>query len=150
MLRTSTSVGFAPLKYAFTDDPQRRYGIDFLEQELLEFSIVTIPANPDALLDPGQLDEGRPGAPHARSGHNPHQDRRPMKPAPHPDLVAWAERTLASAGFAVVSRETLAAVERIEARLAIGVAAPNADFKAVLYAVYAGPYGDYHQARVFA
>ncbi len=73
-----------------------------------------------------------------------------MKPAPHPDLVAWAERTLASAGFAVVSRETLAAVERIEARLAIGVAAPNADFKAVLYAVYAGPYGDYHQARVFA
>jgi len=34
--------------------PARQYGIDFLEQELLEFSIVTIPANSDALLDPGQ------------------------------------------------------------------------------------------------
>ena len=53
---TATSVGFAPLKYAFSEDPSRKYGIDFLSQELLEFSIVTIPANPDALLDPGQLD----------------------------------------------------------------------------------------------
>ena len=33
--------------------PARQYGIDFLEQELLEFSIVTIPANSDALIDPG-------------------------------------------------------------------------------------------------
>jgi len=73
-----------------------------------------------------------------------------MRTAPHPDLVAWAERTMASAGFAVVSRETLAAVERIEVRLGIGVAVPTVDFEAVLYAVYAGPYGDYHQARVFA
>jgi HK97 family phage prohead protease len=54
---TATSVGFAPIKYAFSEDPSRKYGIDFLEQELLEFSIVTIPANPDALLDPGQLDQ---------------------------------------------------------------------------------------------
>jgi HK97 family phage prohead protease len=53
---TATSVGFAPLKYAFSEDPGRKYGIDFLEQELLEFSIVTVPANPDALLDAGQLD----------------------------------------------------------------------------------------------
>jgi HK97 family phage prohead protease len=53
----ATSVGFAPIKYAFSEDPSRKYGIDFLEQELLEFSIVTIPANPDALLDPGQLDQ---------------------------------------------------------------------------------------------
>jgi hypothetical protein len=42
----ATSVGFVPLKYAFTDDPQRRYGVDFLEQELLEFSVCQpIPAN---------------------------------------------------------------------------------------------------------
>ena len=54
---TATSVGFAPLKYAFSEDPLRKYGIDFLEQELLEFSVVGIPANPDALLDPGQLDQ---------------------------------------------------------------------------------------------
>jgi HK97 family phage prohead protease len=50
----ATSVGFNPLKYAFADDPARRYGIDFLEQELLEWSIVTVPANPQCLIDPGQ------------------------------------------------------------------------------------------------
>jgi HK97 family phage prohead protease len=50
----ATSVGFSPLKYAFTDDPQRKFGIDFIEQELLEFSIVSVPANSDCLLDPGQ------------------------------------------------------------------------------------------------
>lgn len=48
---SATSVGFAPLKYAFTDDPQRRYGIDFLEQELLEFSAVPVPANGEALIE---------------------------------------------------------------------------------------------------
>ncbi len=47
----ATSVGFAPLKYAFVDDPERRFGIDFIEQELLEFSIVSIPANPEALVE---------------------------------------------------------------------------------------------------
>src|SRR6478672_12104327 len=51
----ATSVGFAPIKLKFTADKSRPLGIDFLEQELLEFSIVNIPANPDALLDPGQL-----------------------------------------------------------------------------------------------
>jgi hypothetical protein len=41
-----------PLKYAFTDDPQRRFGIDFLEQELLEFSwCVPVPANAEALVE---------------------------------------------------------------------------------------------------
>lgn len=47
----ATSVGFIPTKYNFVDDPQRRFGIDFLEQELLEFSIVTVPANPEALIE---------------------------------------------------------------------------------------------------
>jgi HK97 family phage prohead protease len=47
----ATSVGFAPLKYAFTDDPQRKYGIDFIEQELLEFSVVPVPANSEALVE---------------------------------------------------------------------------------------------------
>lgn len=55
MLKTgflsATSVGFIPLKYNFVDDPQRRLGIDFLEQELLEFSIVTVPANAEALIE---------------------------------------------------------------------------------------------------
>lgn len=48
---SATSVGFMPLKYNFVDDPSRRYGVDFLEQELLEFSIVTVPANPEALVE---------------------------------------------------------------------------------------------------
>jgi HK97 family phage prohead protease len=47
----STSVGFAPVKFEFSRDPARKGGIDFLEQELLEFSIVSVPANPDALID---------------------------------------------------------------------------------------------------
>jgi HK97 family phage prohead protease len=48
---SATSVGFAPMKYAFTEDPQRRHGIDFLEQELLEFSAVPVPANAEALIE---------------------------------------------------------------------------------------------------
>lgn len=47
----ATSVGFAPLKYAFVDDATRKFGIDFLEQELLEFSAVPVPANPEALIE---------------------------------------------------------------------------------------------------
>ncbi len=52
----ATSVGFMPLKYAFVDDPSRRFGIDFEEQELLEFSIVTVPANPEALIEGRSVD----------------------------------------------------------------------------------------------
>lgn len=43
----STSVGFRPVKFAINED---RHGIDFSEQELLEFSIVPVPANPEALV----------------------------------------------------------------------------------------------------
>jgi HK97 family phage prohead protease len=55
---STTSVGFIPLKYAFVDDPERRFGIDFQEQELLEFSIVTVPANPEALIEGRMLQPG--------------------------------------------------------------------------------------------
>lgn len=53
----ATSVGFRPLKWAYTEDKSRGAddwfpGIDFLEQELVELSVVTVPANADALLDP--------------------------------------------------------------------------------------------------
>lgn len=52
----ATSVGFRPLKWAFTEDQERGAddwfpGIDFQQQELVEFSVVTVPANPDALLE---------------------------------------------------------------------------------------------------
>lgn len=40
------SVGFMPIKYSFNEETN---GIDFIEQELLEFSAVTVPCNPEAL-----------------------------------------------------------------------------------------------------
>lgn len=40
----AVSVGFSPIDYTFND-----HGVDFIKQELLEFSAVTIPCNPDAL-----------------------------------------------------------------------------------------------------
>jgi hypothetical protein len=41
----ATSVGFLPTKWKYRSD-----GVDFEEQELLEFSVVPVPANPEALL----------------------------------------------------------------------------------------------------
>lgn len=59
----ATSVGFRPLKWDFTDDPERGAdgwfpGIDFEAQELVEFSIVTVPANPETLIDAPGPGEG--------------------------------------------------------------------------------------------
>lgn len=47
----AVSVGFMPKDYKFTEDSDRRFGIDFLKQELLEFSVVSVPANAEALID---------------------------------------------------------------------------------------------------
>lgn len=47
---SAVSVGFRPLKYNWVEDTDRPQGIDFVEQELLEFSAVPVPANPDALV----------------------------------------------------------------------------------------------------
>jgi HK97 family phage prohead protease len=66
---SATSVGFRPIKWDFSDDPERGTGdyfpgIDFHSQELVELSIVSVPSNPDALIDtiePG--DDGRNSAP---------------------------------------------------------------------------------------
>ncbi|HUS96590.1 MAG TPA: hypothetical protein VMX97_07625 [Hyphomicrobiaceae bacterium] len=54
----AVSVGFLPRKWAFVDNDERKYGIDFEEQELLEFSGVPVPSNPDALME-RDLDEGK-------------------------------------------------------------------------------------------
>jgi HK97 family phage prohead protease len=48
---SASSVGFLPTKWAYTEDTERKYGIDFMEQELLEFSLVPVPANPGALIE---------------------------------------------------------------------------------------------------
>ncbi|MEZ0060898.1 HK97 family phage prohead protease [Bradyrhizobium elkanii] len=46
----AVSVGFAPIDWAPTKDKSRPGGVDFKKQELLEISIVPIPANPAALV----------------------------------------------------------------------------------------------------
>jgi hypothetical protein len=42
-----------PIKFSFSDAPDRKYGIDFTRQELIEWSIVGTPANPECLLVDG-------------------------------------------------------------------------------------------------
>lgn len=119
---SATSVGFMPLKYAFTEDPQRRYGIDFMEQELLEFSAVPVPANPEALIEgrSAGIDIG-PLLDWAedqlkRAGDN----ARIIKLAEMvlgssgQDMVAlaWAERIIEGSGRATVSREYIERIQR--------------------------------------
>ena len=58
---SATSVEFRPIKWDFTADKDRGGddwfpGIDFHEQELVELSIVAVPSNPDALIEPGADD----------------------------------------------------------------------------------------------
>lgn len=55
------SVGFRPLQWRFSDEPDRKGAIDFVRQELIEISITPTPANSDALADPvpgGRRDAG--------------------------------------------------------------------------------------------
>lgn len=47
----ATSVGFMPIEAEFTDDEDRFLGIDFKSVELMEFSVVPVPSNPEALID---------------------------------------------------------------------------------------------------
>src|SRR6202521_3910089 len=74
------SVGFLPLDYSFSSDEDRQFGIDFERQELLEFSICPVPANPNALAE-------------ARA-HG--IDTRP--------LVDWAEKLLDGEGRVILPR----------------------------------------------
>jgi len=59
----ATSVGFRPVKWEYTREPSRGSddwfpGIDFEEQELVELSVVTVPANPEALIEAPGPGEG--------------------------------------------------------------------------------------------
>ncbi len=49
-LLNAVSVGFLPIDFSFSVDKERRGGMDFKRQELLEISIVPIPANANALV----------------------------------------------------------------------------------------------------
>lgn len=64
---SATSVGFMPLSYEVA---QERMGnddwcppVNFTKQKLLEFSIVTIPSNSEALIDPAERDSAAPPSP---------------------------------------------------------------------------------------
>jgi HK97 family phage prohead protease len=84
----AASVGFLPLDFEWSNDEDRPYGIDFKSQDLLEWSVVNIPANPDCLVQ-------------ARSTG--------IDTAP---LIAWAERLLDQDGMTVVPRDELVALRR--------------------------------------
>jgi HK97 family phage prohead protease len=47
----AASVGFVPKKWTFPEDEKRPFGIDFTEQELIEYSLVPVPANQEALVE---------------------------------------------------------------------------------------------------
>lgn len=47
----AVSVGFMAKKWTWSKDKDRPLGIDFEKQELLEYSAVPVPANPEALLE---------------------------------------------------------------------------------------------------
>jgi hypothetical protein len=61
-----------------------------------------------------------------------------------------AEDTLARGGYAVLSPSMNSLFESIEIRLSIRAAVRCSEYQAVLYAIYSGPYADYHTAKVFA
>lgn len=46
----AVSVGFLAREWEFTNDDNREFGLDFKTQELLEFSGVPVPSNPEALI----------------------------------------------------------------------------------------------------
>lgn len=101
----ATSVGFQPLKYAFTDDPQRRFGIDFIEQELLEFSIVSVPANPEALI------EARSAGIDIEPMIDAYADQI-VKASEGEKLTTILDRLAVKCGMAVVSKQRIEAIER--------------------------------------
>lgn len=67
----AVSVGFLPMEFERApEDSGRGFGFDFLKQDLLEYSVVPVPANPEAL----------------RRAKDQGVDLNPM--------IAWAEQTL--------------------------------------------------------
>jgi hypothetical protein len=86
---SATSVGFMPMEWKWNEDPAAgRDGIDFLRQELLEFSAVVVPANPEALI----------------AAKSAGIDTAPM--------IEWAERLLDGEGRISVSRAELEQLRR--------------------------------------
>ena len=79
----AVSVGFQPKDYDWADDEDREWGLDFKAQDLLEISVVPVPALPSALID-------------ARAKGI---DTRPIQ--------EWAEKTLESGDKIIIPRAEL-------------------------------------------
>lgn len=101
----ATSVGFQPLKYAFSKDPARQFGIDFVEQELMEFSVVSIPANPEALI------EGRSAGIDIEPVIDAYAEQI-IKASEGERLNTILDKLAAKCGMAIVSRERIERIER--------------------------------------
>lgn len=52
---SAVSIGFLPLEYEFSNDPERESGVDFKSVELTEISIVPVPCQPEALVVPQSI-----------------------------------------------------------------------------------------------
>lgn len=89
---SAVSVGFYPVKYAFVDDPERRFGVDFLEQILLEFSVVPVPCNPEALIEGRSFDA-------------------------EPEFLGWARELVERSGLAVVTQKQMDQIRALPKRL---------------------------------
>ena len=97
----AVSVGFLPIEYSFVEnDPDRGFGIDFKRQELLEVSVVPVPANANALAE----------------AQAKGIDLRP--------LGRWAERAI-ERGIATVSRADLVRIAQ-QAKASAPVSFANA------------------------
>ena len=83
----AVSVGFAPLRAALANEPDRAGDVDILEQELWEWSVVNVPSDPNALA----------GA--RSSGIDTHP------------IVEWCERAL-ELGDKIMPRAALTALRR--------------------------------------
>jgi hypothetical protein len=95
-LLNAVSVSWNPIEYRFSQDKGRAGGIDFLKQELLEVSQVTVPAMPSALVTARGLGI----------------DTGPMH--------EWLERALDTGGFVMVRRKELEEMRRAAKMPSIG------------------------------
>jgi HK97 family phage prohead protease len=109
---SAASVGFIPLKLRPAGG-DRKFGVDFIEQELLEWSVVNIPANPECLSQ-------------ARSMGI---DTKP--------LIGWAERMLDGQGMLIVPRAELEALRKSAgAPTAVAATAPKAKVKSLWHVAW--------------
>ena len=99
----AASVGWIPLKWQFVEEEGRGFGVDYLEQELLEWSAVNIPANHECLAEARSIGI----------------DTKP--------LLAWAERALDQGGMLMIPRTELEAMRKAAGSATVSPPARRSD-----------------------